>query len=611
MKIRFGPFKGRVPRLDPEYLPDAAAQIATNCRITSGNLVPYKETASVSTLNKVGTVQKIYWYNRQYWFHWLSDVDVAPGPIKGDTQGLVYYTGDGAPKLTYAAIGIAGPDYPTSSYALGVPAPAAAPTAALVVVTGSITGATQAKPVVITSTAHGRTTGDFVTISGVVGMTQLNGVQFRITVINANSFSLDNSDGTGYTAYTSGGTWTRTYPEDEKVARVYCYTYVCVYGNKEDESAPNEVAPVGYTGSITAGVTQHVTLSGMSTGPSGSYNATKKYIYRSEGGIFYYVGQVAIGTTTFTDTFTLDQITANGTLQSEGWIPPQSDLKGLTLLPNGCMSAFREKEWYITPPYQPHAWPDEYQQTVGYKIVGQVAFGNHVLIATEGLPYIATGDQPDNYQLTELEIFLPCVSKRSMVDMGAYAMYASIEGLVVVDGSTAKVITGDLFTPEQWKALSPSTMLGVAFEGKYYGFYNNGTAQGFVFDYSTGDWIDITGNYGAAFYDMIGGALYLTTGNSLLQWDAHATTKRSITYKPKKIRTPPFNFGWGKVIADTYPVTFSMYADGALKVNAKSVSDGNPFRLPSGFLASTWEVEVSGTNPVKAVMLSDDVRDLV
>jgi hypothetical protein len=73
--------------------------------------------------------------------------------------------------------------------------------------TGNITSATQANPVVIGSTAHGRSTGDRVYISGVVGMTAINGIGPLITVVDANSFSLDGVDGTGYSAYTSGGTW--------------------------------------------------------------------------------------------------------------------------------------------------------------------------------------------------------------------------------------------------------------------------------------------------------------------------------------------------------------------------------------------------------------------
>ena len=71
--------------------------------------------------------------------------------------------------------------------------------------TAPITGATSANPIVITATAHGFTTGDQVQISGVLGNTTANGT-FSITVIDANSFSLNGADGSTSNAYTSGGT---------------------------------------------------------------------------------------------------------------------------------------------------------------------------------------------------------------------------------------------------------------------------------------------------------------------------------------------------------------------------------------------------------------------
>jgi hypothetical protein len=69
-----------------------------------------------------------------------------------------------------------------------------------------ITGATQADPVVITSVAHGYTTGDEVRIADVEGMTELNDREYEITVLSADTFSLNNEDGGSYGAYTGGGT---------------------------------------------------------------------------------------------------------------------------------------------------------------------------------------------------------------------------------------------------------------------------------------------------------------------------------------------------------------------------------------------------------------------
>jgi len=67
----------------------------------------------------------------------------------------------------------------------------------------TVTGATNATPVVITIAAHGYITGDQTTIAGVAGNTAANG-SWTITVLTANTFSLNGSVGNG--AYTSGGT---------------------------------------------------------------------------------------------------------------------------------------------------------------------------------------------------------------------------------------------------------------------------------------------------------------------------------------------------------------------------------------------------------------------
>ena len=69
----------------------------------------------------------------------------------------------------------------------------------------TITGVTAADPAVVTATAHGLATGDRVRITGVAGMTELNGNTYTIEVVNANSFNLVGVDSSAYTAYSTGG----------------------------------------------------------------------------------------------------------------------------------------------------------------------------------------------------------------------------------------------------------------------------------------------------------------------------------------------------------------------------------------------------------------------
>jgi hypothetical protein len=82
---------------------------------------------------------------------------------------------------------------------------------------GTVTGATNASPIVITSSAHGLTTGSYLTLASVAGNTAANG-SFVITRVNANQYSLDGSTGNG--SYTSGGTW--------NAAGLYKVTITCM-----------------------------------------------------------------------------------------------------------------------------------------------------------------------------------------------------------------------------------------------------------------------------------------------------------------------------------------------------------------------------------------------
>lgn len=72
--------------------------------------------------------------------------------------------------------------------------------------TGTITAATKADPAVVTITSHPFVTGDQIYISGVFGMTELNGRLYTISATTTNTIELQDTDSTTFTTYTSGGT---------------------------------------------------------------------------------------------------------------------------------------------------------------------------------------------------------------------------------------------------------------------------------------------------------------------------------------------------------------------------------------------------------------------
>ena len=63
---------------------------------------------------------------------------------------------------------------------------------------------TQASPAQVTASQHGLADGDVIYIYGVKGMLEIDG-GYTITVVDENNFTLDSTNSTAFTAYTTGG----------------------------------------------------------------------------------------------------------------------------------------------------------------------------------------------------------------------------------------------------------------------------------------------------------------------------------------------------------------------------------------------------------------------
>lgn len=537
--VRITIFGGVAPRFDPRALPDPFAQTATNTKLWDGSLRPWKSTSAVVTPSKVGTKLSIYRFGQdvsneaQYWFHWTTDVDVAKGPIAGDTSERTYFTGDGAPKVTDSSIALAaGTDYPMNSYTLGVPAPAATPSVAV--------------------------------------------------------------SGTG-----SGS----------PVTKVYVYTYVTAWGEEGPPSTPSSAV------NVQAG--QTVTVSNMATGPGAGYNVTAKRIYRTISGQsttdYRFVAEVAAATTSYADSIADSTVALNEALPSLEWSPPPSDMAGLVALPNGIMAGFSKNDLCLSEPFVPSAWPESYRLSTDWPVVGLGVIGQSVVILTKGKPYVATGSHPSSFTLERIDIGQACVAKRSIANIdGLGVVYASPAGLALISLGGSSILTDSFMDRDDWQALVPSSITGYAYNGRYFGFYSTGVTQGgFILDPKTSPpSLTFTDVYATAGYcDPIRDTLYLQVGNDIVKWDAGAG---SLTYTWKSkvvVPTKPFNPAFAQVEAEAYPLTFKLYADGALK-HTESVASAAAFRLPGGYKAREFEIELTGTQQVHAIYMGSTYREL-
>ena len=522
---------------NPSYTRSDDAPVATLLRAAFDLNAPASTTGSSALISMYRTNRAVP-NDTEYWWQWTTDVDVARSLISDDPTEEIYYTGDGAPKLTDNLIGLPPSPGPASARTLGIPFP---PT------------------------------------------------QMGVPVVN--------TEGDG-----------------ENETRAYVDTFI---NDKNRESAPG-VARV-----IVCKAGSTVDLSGFSIVPSGNHGIDRRAIYVStDGSDYQLVIEQAATLTTALDNLARGRVLQTGGDESKpAHLPPPDNLKGLIPLWNGMYGGFFGKTVAACVPGRPWAWPVEYQDTLHDDIVGTGVWGQNWLILTTSTPVILRGG-PLLFDRTPVEFQQACVSKRSIVSLGHGVVYASPNGLCYVGNSGPRIITDGILLPEQWQALVPSTIIGTRVERWYVGFYNDGiSAKGFMIDPVNPDGIVFL-SFGARgrYYDPISDRLYLQdTGNTIKRWNHGATL--TATFKTSiKRHSEPTNPGFGMVIADEpETVGWELWAEvlqpGGGRVwtlvDSRSVTTGEPFALPGGYIAQDFQVQISSSGPVQGVMLAEEVEDLV
>ena len=394
----------------------------------------------------------------------------------------------------------------------------------------------------------------------------------------------------------------------------YVYTYVNSLGW---ESAPSPVSAL-----VTRDNLGSTAISAFSAVPAGNYDIATVRIYRTQGSStgtdFYFLREISIATAnTVDDNRTLGEILATNLWFPAPGVPTggatsitEPTLSNLTAMWNGMMSGISGNSVRICEPYTPYAWPATYEIIPpDSKPVGLGVFGQTLLVLTTGRPLVAQGSTPDGMDQRPLEIQQGCVAARSVVSMGTGVAWASEDGLCWFGQDGARVITNGIMLREDWQALVPSSIIGKMYEGMYLGSYNDGSGRkGFIIDPSGGGIYFLDVGYSAMYFDSLKDQLYVLSGANIGKWD----TGSSLTYRSRSKpfrQGSPINFAAAVVVANAYPVTFRLYADGALK-HTQTVADRNPFRLPSGYRAFEYQIELEGTNPVQDAAIATSVEEL-
>jgi hypothetical protein len=615
MKIVQNAFKGIMPKLAIDKLPEFMAQIANDSKTASGDLVPYRR--STTDLQLAGATYKSFFEylegGNTNWVYYDLVVHWVRSPTAGDLFERTYLTGADAVNGKYKAfvndIQLAGDfDFTTDFYFPG------APSATALVADGYATALLYRSYFYTYVSRYGE-----------------EGPPSALTTLP--DYKLDEPvDLNGFVEPSDA---------DEHLKKVI--------GGK----AP--AIRIYRTATDIAGVADFLLVEEIAVdnvGPNSTAWASYEYVDTVAG-----ADLGAVNTSTYYDRC-------------------PDDLTNLRGHPGGFFVASKDNTLYFSEPYSPWAWPEDYQIPIDQEIVGIGVYGSTIVVATDGNIYTFSGPHPTSLYKTRLN-FEPCLSQRALVETNDGVLFPSLSGFQHVTAGGVINITKDIFKPEDWNDYYLSSMHGTWYNGAYYGFYNSTNEGHIIIDITNGS-VTTGVDYHLAGYVAIADGRFHTIFPSdiatpsvqyISTWDGSDTEYRSFSFKSKQHIFPkPVNFKVAQVILDkkfydtliqtlieentlqdlndtawdvgddlgaTFNgascnkysangdtlfdfkslgiqeyVNFKIFVDGALKWT-KQVTDSNMFKLPRGFRDKKWEWSVDGMIPVKRVTLATSTEEIV
>jgi len=649
--IKLTAFGGMVPAEDDRLLPEQFAALAENTWLYSGALEGIREPKVVHTCananaNRVfripkDQVAKAYMID-SYWLEFnRQDVDVVKAPMDNDTYGRFYWAGEADangffPRYNTKARIAAGDPY----FKLGVPAPTVAP------VVTTAPGAPMAA-------ANGfyRFNGNSVDMRWSRRNLPNNTLDKAFYSYNGRSAVMafrNTSNVITYDALTQAEIIDPNFPQNPGLSanqiltsRAYLYTWVTAYG---EEGPPSPATVV----SGLQGDKWDVKLTAPTYTDTHLRNITKVRIYRSitsslGQATYFRVAELNITDTSYQDTNTDETVSSNNQLTSTFWDAPPDGLKGIISMPNGMIAGFVDNEIWFCEPYRPHAWPSIYTLSVDFKIIGLGVMGQTLIVCTESLTYACTGINPGSMTLAVIGSNQPCLSRGGIVSTRNGVLYPSPNGVVLATPAGLAVITEKLLTRDKWDELLRVPKLHAALLGSAYytfGTISNGVFQEDAFQMTAFERSDTTGSKTGAlidtsdermayvsltadeptlsvFNDPWTGEVLTVRGGKVYHHDVSTGTRSTYTWRSKVFSLPFRNNLEAMKAFFTVPDgvtgslgTMRLYADDRLVWERELLTSGVMMRLPSGFKADFWQVEIEGQVILWSVQMATSAREL-
>lgn len=632
MKLTFQQFSGVAPRIAPRLLPATLAQEALDVKLWSGELRPHYADEILQYIpSNVQTIYRYKWKNKTYrWLMWNKDTHVVKSPMYDDENNRIYFTNSGGFFVTDSSL-LKDQDYNTGY----IP----------------------------------------------------EGSWYRTAIPQPGQSDIWISGGTG-----SGDIESRSY--------VYCYVRQWPDGTidigKSSGPLKNSSDRSRYTVDVRPGQVVDMSIIDPLLYADGAHvGINKVYIYRSEvtsagQAVYSYVDQFDVNTNRATNNpnavwidegtyYKYSDSKPNTSLgeacPSLYWDPPVGGLKGLVSLQNGLFAAYKDSTVYVSDWNAPHAWPYEHKVTIDYPIVGLGSFGNTIVVCTEAAPVLIVVQDPTNPTVKAVQENCPCVSADSIVNTRNGVIFASQNGLVLINSTSPTCITEKLITQDEWLPLHPESLKGAFLNNTYYGFFTNPTdkAAGLIFDldsytYSTvynsivsSGLVFTTQPAKVIYNDIEQTQMYVcypledSTRYSLCSFASDSRINKSFRWR-SKVNTSAqglFNLSVARVmltpqssIKESEPFeedklkrsSFADHALGSEPINgwcskahtlelmdntvfnyyvdgelkySREIKDSKPFRLPTGFRGETVEVEIKSNACIHSITLASSMGELV
>ena len=246
-------------------------------------------------------------------------------------------------------------------------------------------------------------------------------------------------------------------------------------------------------------------------------------------------------------------------LVTDDYDAPHADMIGITVAQNAMVCGFFDNQLCFAEPGAIHAWPEKYRQTFEHNIVAVESIQGYILVLTDEYAYRVSGGDPATLAISRIDTLYPCLSKRSVVNMGYGVVYSSHGGLSMWSPSIGIAIaTNFVYDWDTWDtAFDPSSIKGTYYNDKYFASHSTGS---FIFerdDKIGGFFVTINELYNATWLDPLDDKLYYVpdASGNIYEFDPQSGATATGEWKSKVVVTKDYiNLGAARIIGD-FPVS--------------------------------------------------------